>query len=105
MKMATYLGLQLMFTVSEALTPRILLLLLYYYYYYYYYYYFIIVVVFSYHRFPSPLVLLLNQWCTPPFRLPFSDCSIFLMCGVPSTTVFVDNLLNAFLILFPDTFF
>jgi hypothetical protein len=35
-----------------------------------------------------------------------SDCSTFLiMCDVPSTVVFfVENLLNAFLVLFPDFF-
>jgi hypothetical protein len=34
------------------------------------------------------LVLLLNQWCTPPLRLQVSDCSTFLsMRNVPTTTV------------------
>jgi hypothetical protein len=48
----------------------------------------------------------LNQWWTPPLRLQVSDCSTFLiMCDFPSTAVFfVENLLNAFLVLFPDIF-
>jgi hypothetical protein len=47
----------------------------------------------------------LKQWWTPPLRLPVSDCSTFLMCDVPSTDVFfVENILKAFLVLFPDTF-
>jgi hypothetical protein len=37
-----------------------------------------------------PLVLLLlNQWCTPPLRLQASYCStLLIMCGAPSTAVF-----------------
>jgi hypothetical protein len=45
----------------------------------------------------------LNQWCTPPLRPQVSDCSTFLIIyDVPRTTVFVDNLLNAFMVLLPD---
>jgi hypothetical protein len=45
----------------------------------------------------------LNQWCTPPLRLQVSECSTFLiLCYVPSTVVFVENLLNAFLVLFQN---
>jgi hypothetical protein len=50
-----------------------------------------------------PLVLLLlNQWCTPPLRFQVSYSSIFLiMCNVPSKAVFfVQNLL----VLLIDTF-
>jgi len=53
-----------------------------------------------------PLVLLLlNEWCAPPLRLHVSDDSNFLIISdVPSRAVFVNNLLNAFLVLFPDFF-
>jgi hypothetical protein len=35
-----------------------------------------------------PLALLLNQRCTPPLRLQFSDCSTFLVMGNIHSTVF-----------------
>jgi hypothetical protein len=52
------------------------------------------------------VLFLLNQQWTQPLRLQVSDCSTFLiMCDVPSTAVlFLENLLNAFLVLFPDIF-
>jgi hypothetical protein len=57
-------------------------------------------------RVEVPLVLLLNQWYTPPLRLQVSDCSTFrTMCDAPSTAVFfVDNLLSALLVLFTHIF-
>jgi ABC-type Zn2+ transport system substrate-binding protein/surface adhesin len=43
----------------------------------------------------------LDQWRTPPLRLQVLDCStFFIKCLVPSTVVFVENLLNVFLLLF-----
>jgi hypothetical protein len=59
----------------------------------------------SFHRF-FLVLFLLNQWWTPPLRLQVSDCITFLiMCDVPSTAVFsVENLLNAFLVIFPVFF-
>jgi len=50
-----------------------------------------------------PGIFPLNPWCTPPLRLQVSDCSTYLiMRNVPSAAVFVQNLLNAFLVLFTD---
>jgi hypothetical protein len=47
----------------------------------------------------------LSQWWTPPLRLQVSDCSTSLtMCDVTSTAVFVQNLFNIVLVLFPDIF-
>jgi len=45
-----------------------------------------------------PLVLLLlNQWCTPPLRLQVSDCSTFLfMCDAPSTAVLYTEPVESF---------
>jgi hypothetical protein len=45
-----------------------------------------------------PLVLLiLNQWCTPPIRLQVSDCSTFLiMCDVPGTGAFFRECFECF---------
>jgi len=44
-------------------------------------------------------VILLNQQWSPPLRLQASHCSTFhIMCDVPSTAVFVLNLLNVFLV-------
>jgi hypothetical protein len=73
----------------------------YYYFYYccYYHYYLLSQVSFS------LVLILLNQWCTPPLRLQVSDCSTFLItCDVPNTAVFVEDLLNALLTLFTDIF-
>jgi len=57
-------------------------------------------------QFYFPLViLLLNQKSTPPLRLQFSGCSTFFcMCYIPSTAVFLENLLKVFLVFLPDTF-
>jgi hypothetical protein len=46
---------------------------------------------------------LLNQWCTPTLRLQVSVCSTFLITYVVQL-IYVRNLLNAFLLLFPDNF-
>jgi hypothetical protein len=44
----------------------------------------------------------LNEWCAPPLRLHVSDDSNFLIISdVPSRAVFVNNLLNAFLVFYP----
>jgi hypothetical protein len=60
--------------------------------------------LFSFHRF-FPVLFLLNQLWTSPLRLQVSDCSTFLiMCDVPSTAVFVGNLLKTFLVLSPNIF-
>jgi hypothetical protein len=64
----------------------------------------LLLFLFSFYRF-FLVLFLLNQWWTPPLRLQVSDCSTFLIkCYVPSTAVFVENLLNTFLVLFPDNF-
>jgi hypothetical protein len=53
----------------------------------------------------SLVLLLLSQWWTPTLRLQVSDCNtFFMMCDVPSTAFFVDNLFNVVLVLFPNIF-
>jgi hypothetical protein len=49
---------------------------------------FIIIIYFLSQVFFPPVLLLFNQWCTPPLRLQVSDCSTFLIISdVPSTAV------------------
>jgi hypothetical protein len=51
------------------------------------------------------VLLLLNQWWTPPLRLQASACSTFLMvCYVPSMAVFLRNLLSVVLVFFTHIF-
>jgi hypothetical protein len=52
------------------------------------------------------VLFLFNQWWTPPLRLQVSDCSTLTsLCVIFLVRLpFVENLLNAFLILFPDIF-
>ena len=43
------------------------------------------------------LVLLLNQWRSPPLRLQASQCSTFrIMCDVPSIAVFCSESIECF---------
>jgi hypothetical protein len=64
----------------------------------------IIITTTSYHRYPSPGTSPLEPMAHHS-ALKF-DCSTFLrMCDVPGTVIFfVENLLNAFVVLFPDLF-
>jgi hypothetical protein len=68
---------------------------------------YIIIIIISYLRFPSLVLLFSNQWCTRSLRFQASDPVTFLItCAVPSTAVsFAQNLLKAFVALFPDIFF
>lgn len=51
-------------------------------------------------------VLLVKQRQSPPLRLQVSHGSTFLiMCAVPSSIVFLTNLLNVFLLWLPKFFF
>jgi hypothetical protein len=64
---------------------------------------FIIILLFSYHRFSFPWYF--SSWASgEPYLSGFvSDCSTFLtICDVPSTVVFLENLLSVVLVLFPD---
>ena len=49
------------------------------------------------------MLLVLDQQWSPPLRLQVSDCSTFrITCDVPSTSVFVVNLLYVYLVWIPN---
>ena len=60
----------------------------------------IVIITSSNLRLFSLVIILLNQWCTPPFRLKVPYFSIFLiMCDVPTKSVFLQKIYCILLVI------